>query len=84
VRGEDMINRVSQQLLCTYTALMRNIPQTELSRVFANKNRHVRATVKACQGSFLTFVVTRGSMRNVFYYGPSQNVHSLQYAHSTF
>lgn len=56
VPGYDI--QMSQNLLCTYIVFMRNIPQTELSRVFANKIRHVDASLQATGEATVNTVVT--------------------------
>lgn len=65
---EDMIHSVSQKSLCIYTAI-RNIPQIELSCVFANKTMHVHTYLQAQGGPFLTPVITRvnGEMYFIMY-----------------
>jgi len=54
---------VNQKFFYTYTAFIKNIPQTKSACVFVKKIRHdEHASVKACWGSFLTLVVTRVNM----------------------
>jgi len=40
-----------------HTTFIRNIPQTELSRVFMKNIRHVDAYQQACEGPLTTFAV---------------------------
>jgi len=65
-----------QKLLCTYTTLIRNIPQTELSSVFINNNRHVDAYQQACEWPLKTFAVPSVRTRNVVYY-PDQQMYNM-------
>jgi hypothetical protein len=61
----------------THTAFVRNIPYTELVRVF-KKIRHVHASVQTRGWPFLTSVVTRVHIRNIFYYKHTQYARSPQ------
>ena len=63
---------------CNVYLICRNIPQTLLLTCLFKKMKHVHASVQACGWPFLTSVVTRVNMRNVFYYKLSEYAHSLQ------
>jgi hypothetical protein len=60
----------------TYTAFIRNIPWTELLHVFSNKSSMYMHLDK--EGPFLTSVVTKINMKNVFYYKPSEYAQTSQ------
>jgi len=74
VRMYDTRYRICQHRFSPKLHSSVNIPQPELWRVFQKFSR-VPPYVQSRGWPFLTMVVTRINMRNVFYYKPSKNAH---------